>query len=176
MLDGLRSVAGCDSVLPFVVQFYGNPFSYLWDDDNGETHEIRQGGGGEQGDFPVPMLYALGQHQVLRSVQSCPRPQQRFLVFQDVVHTVAQPEQIVAVHRILGEELRQHRSIRINAGKTQMWNRGGHVPSGYETILNEARAIDPHADVLFGRLESSPEKRGIRVLDAPLGRAEFVRS
>ena len=42
MLDGLRSVAGGDSVLPFVVQFYGNPSSYLWDDDDGETHEIRQ--------------------------------------------------------------------------------------------------------------------------------------
>ena len=33
MLDGLRSVAGGDSVLPFVVQFYGNPSS----DDDGET-------------------------------------------------------------------------------------------------------------------------------------------
>ena len=47
MLDGLRSVAGGDSVLPFVVQFFGNPSSCLWDDDDGETHEIRQGEGGE---------------------------------------------------------------------------------------------------------------------------------
>ena len=43
MLDDLRSVAGGDSVLPSVVQFYGNPSSYLWDDDDGETHKIRQG-------------------------------------------------------------------------------------------------------------------------------------
>ena len=47
MLDGSRSVAGGDSALPFVLQFYGNPSSYLWDDDQGETHEIMQGEGGE---------------------------------------------------------------------------------------------------------------------------------
>ena len=29
MLDGLRSVAGVDSALPFVLQFYGNPSSNL---------------------------------------------------------------------------------------------------------------------------------------------------
>ena len=47
MLDGLRSVAGGDSALPFVLQFYGNRSSYLWEDDPGETHEIMQGEGGE---------------------------------------------------------------------------------------------------------------------------------
>ena len=31
-LEGLRPVPGGDSVLPFVLQFYGNPSSYLWDD------------------------------------------------------------------------------------------------------------------------------------------------
>ena len=45
MLEGLRSVPGGDSVLPFVLQFYGNPSSYVWDDDHGTTHEIRQGEG-----------------------------------------------------------------------------------------------------------------------------------
>ena len=55
MLDGLRSVASGDSVLPFVLQFYGNPSSYLWDDDHGETHEIKQREGGEQGDPLVPV-------------------------------------------------------------------------------------------------------------------------
>ena len=50
MLTGLRSVPGGDSALPFVVQFYGNPSSYLWEDDVGDVHEILQGEGGEQGD------------------------------------------------------------------------------------------------------------------------------
>ena len=67
MLKGLRSIPGGDSVLPFVLQFYGNPSSYLWEDDSGVTHEIRQGKGGEQGDPLMPLLFALGQHQALRS-------------------------------------------------------------------------------------------------------------
>ena len=43
MLDGLRSVAGGDSALSFVLQFCGNPSSYLWEDDLGETCEILRG-------------------------------------------------------------------------------------------------------------------------------------
>ena len=176
MLDGLRSVAGGDSVLPFVVQFYGNPSSYLWDDDDGETHEIKQGEGGKQGDLLMPMLYALGQHQTLRSVQSRLHPHERLLAFLDDVYAIAQPERIVEVHRILGEELWQHSRIRIKAGKTQIWNRGGHVPSGYETLLNQARAINPHAEVWFGGADRPPEVRGIRVLGTPIGTAEYVKS
>ena len=52
------------------------------------------------------------------------RPHERLLACHDDVYAVAQPERIVAVHRILGEELWQHSRIRINAGKTQIWNRG----------------------------------------------------
>ena len=61
----------------------------------------------------MPMLYALGQHQALRSVQSRLRPHERFLAFHDDVHAVAQPERIVAV---------KPRS------RTRV------VPSGYETL------------------------------------------
>ena len=78
----------------------------------------------------LPMLCALGQHQALLSVQSRLRPHERLLAFHDDVSAVAQPERIVAVHKILGEELWQHRRIRINAGKTQIWNRGGPCPQG----------------------------------------------
>ena len=69
MLDGLRSVPGGNAVLLFVLQFYGSPSSYLWDDDEGETHESRVNGG-EQGDALMPFSYALGQHQALQVVQS----------------------------------------------------------------------------------------------------------
>ena len=128
------------------------------------------------------------QNSVLRSppVRSSPEtvaeaaqfspPSTRETLFHDDVYTVAQPERTVAVHRILGEELWQHTRIRITTGKTQIWNRGGHVPSGYETLLNEARAINPHAEVWFGGFDRHPEERGIRVLGTPFGTAEFVRS
>ena len=53
---------------------------------------------------------------------------------------------------------------------------GVAIPSGYETLLNEARAINPHAAVWFGGSDRPPEERGIRVLGTPLSTAEFVRS
>ena len=124
---------------------------------------------------PCCML-SFGQHQALRSVQSRFRPHERLLALHDDVHAVAQPKRILAVHRILGEELWQYSRIRINPGKTQIWNRGGHVPNGHETFLNEARAINPRAEVWFGGFDRPPEKRGIRVLGTPLGVAEYVRS
>ena len=49
MMRGLLEVGGGGSALPFVRQFYGSPSTYWWDDEEGVTHEIRQGEGGEQG-------------------------------------------------------------------------------------------------------------------------------
>ena len=88
MLTGLRSVPGGDSALPFDVQFYGNPSSYLWEDDLGDIHEILQGEGGEQGDLMMPMLYSLGQHQALLSVQSKLSADERLLAFLDDIYVV----------------------------------------------------------------------------------------
>ena len=48
---------------PFVLQFYGQPSSYIWEDEMGEVHDIVQGEGGEQGDPLMPALFALGQHE-----------------------------------------------------------------------------------------------------------------
>ena len=45
MLDGLRSIEGGDSILLFVLQFYGNPSSFLWEDDEARhTRSIREKG------------------------------------------------------------------------------------------------------------------------------------
>ena len=119
MLEGLRSVPGGDSILPFVLQFYGNPSSYLWEDDFGETHEIRQGEGGEQGDAMMPMLHALGQHQALLSVQSKLQEHERLLAFLDDIYVVSKPDRIREIHGFLRRDLWQFSRIRINEGKTQ---------------------------------------------------------
>ena len=50
MMEGLRRVVDGEQILPFVRAFYGQPSTYLWDDDCGEVHTIPQGEGGEQGD------------------------------------------------------------------------------------------------------------------------------
>ena len=69
MLSGLvRHMEGGDSVLPFVLQFYGTPSSYLWEDSEGVVHEVLQGEGGEQGDALMPALFSLGQHGALVAI------------------------------------------------------------------------------------------------------------
>ena len=175
MLEGLRSVPGGDSALPFVVQFYGNPSSYLWEDDVGDVHEICQGEGGEQGDPMMPMLYSLG-HRALLSVQAQLQTHERLLAFLDDIYVVTVPERTLEVHNILRTEFWRHSRIRVNEGKTQIWNRGGFTPSGHEVFLEAARVDDPDAQVWFGDHEAPVESRGIRVLGTPLGTAEYVRA
>ena len=40
----------CPWMLPFILQFSGRPSKYIWEDEQGEVHEMFQGEGGEQGD------------------------------------------------------------------------------------------------------------------------------
>ena len=134
------------------------------------------GEGGEQGDPLMPMLFALGQHQALRSVQSQLPQDECLLAFHDNIYVVSQPEQTVEIHDILTEDLWDYSCIQIHAGKTQIWNRGGHIPTNHDTLLRAAHVEDPEAQIWFGSLEAPPEERGIKVLGTPLGTAAFVRS
>ena len=67
MLSGLMDMEEGDRLLPFVRLFYSDPSTFLWDDEVGDTHEIRQGEGGEQGDALMPLLFSLGQHGALKA-------------------------------------------------------------------------------------------------------------
>ena len=49
MMAGLRRMVDGEQILPFVRAFYGQPSTFLWEDDTGEVHTIPQGEGGEQG-------------------------------------------------------------------------------------------------------------------------------
>ena len=58
-----------NQILPFVRCFYGRTSTYLWENEVGDTQEIPQGEGGEQGDPLMPLLFSLGQHPALEAVQ-----------------------------------------------------------------------------------------------------------
>ena len=70
MLEGLHRMVDGDQMIPFVRLFYGSPSVYLWEDDMGDTHEIIQGEGGEQGDPLMPLLFSLGQHSALLAINA----------------------------------------------------------------------------------------------------------
>ena len=70
MTQVLRRVVDGEQSLLFVTVFYGQPLTYLWEDDIGEVHTIPQGEGGEQGDPLMPLLFCLGQHPELTAVSA----------------------------------------------------------------------------------------------------------
>ena len=91
---------------------------------------IHQGEGGEQGDPLMPMLFALGQHQALRSLQHFLRSDERFFAYLDDIYVVCAPERVGVIHARLKVDLWEFARIQVHMGKTQVWNRGGHYPPG----------------------------------------------
>ena len=127
----------------------------------GETQEIPQGEGGEQGDPLMPMLFALGQHQALEAVQSRLRDGEKLFAFLDDVYLVCSPGQVADVLKIVEEELMAHANISLHLGKTQVWNRSGVVPAGIEEISRAARLVKPDAIVWRGDDELPLAQQGI---------------
>ena len=69
MLLGLERVPGGGAASPFVRLFHSEPSAYIWEDDDGVVHTIRQGEGGEQGDQLMQPLFCVGQHSALEVIQ-----------------------------------------------------------------------------------------------------------
>ena len=67
MLAKLLEVAALQGLLPFARFAYSETTTYLWEDDEGVRHHIRQGEGGEQGDPLMPLLFSLGDHDPRRT-------------------------------------------------------------------------------------------------------------
>ena len=177
MLRGLRHMEGGEAILPFVLQFYGAPSTYLWEDSDGVVHEILQGEGGEQGDALMPTLFALGQHDALVAIQARLSPEERLFAFLDDIFVWSPfPNRMATVHTTMQEELLAHTGIQIHHSKTQLWNRAGVAPAGSVALTVAAKAVDPDAIVWRGDAELNPEDRGVVILVTPLGHEEFVRS
>ena len=148
MLDGLLNVGHCGAVLPFVRMFYGAPSSYLLEDSAGTVHTIRQGEGGEQGDALMPLHFAVGQHSALDAVQEELQEREVLLAFHDDIYVVTpDPARVGPIYAVFQEHLHAYARIRINGGKTQVWNRGGTRPEACDVPEQIAQSLDPDAQV-----------------------------
>ena len=176
MLDGLQQVCGSDTVLPFVLQFYSDPSQYLWTDDCGDTHVIHQGEGREQGDALMPMLYALGQHGALLSLQDFLLPDEHLFAYLDDMYVVCLPDRVGPIFKHLQEALEQYARIQVHLGKTQVWNRGGHVPPACAEMQAAADRADPQSQARIWRGAGLPSQQGIRVLGIPIGHEEYLHA
>ena len=137
MLAGLTRVTGGPSALPFV-----RPSVFLWEDDEGNVHDIVQGEGGEQGDPFMPALYSLEQHGALVATQETLDPAERDSSLSWTTSTrFLSPS-------VLEREMWRHAGIRLYLGKTQMCRtRVTFSQSVCESLVLAGRAQDPPAEV-----------------------------
>ena len=113
MLQGLLRVPGANQCLPFVRMFYSEPSEYVWHDADGTAHIIQQAEGGERS---------------LEAVHAQMQPNELLVAFLDDVITIARPDRVGLAHQHLADELWAHCRVRLNSGKTRIWNLSGRVP------------------------------------------------
>ena len=87
-------------------------FAVLWSDDCGVTHVIHQGEGGEQGDALMPMLYVLGQHGALASIQESLLLGEHLFAYHDDLYVVCSPERVGPIYKIVEDALEAHAEFR----------------------------------------------------------------
>ena len=167
MLIALQGLPLGAEALPFVRQFYGSPSRYIWTDDQGTVHSIPQGEGREQGDAMMPLLYALGQHKALVNIAAQLKESEKLLAFLDDIYVVCQPDRVGIIFETIKVELWDHAKIRINDGKTKVWNSAGIVPEGIESLGD---------DVWKGSSILPDFERGLNILGTPIGTEAYVKA
>ena len=175
MLEAFCRMPGGEQVLPFVRMFYGAPSVHLWEDDLGVVHHIHQGEGGDQGDPLMPLLYALGQHGALVSIQGMMREGERLFAFLDDLYVVTVPDRIGAMFAVVQEYMRRDANIRVHLGKIKVWNAGGIRPRACEVLQQIVDAAGSRALVWRGS-DLPTAEQGIKVLGTPLGLAAHLRN
>ena len=158
MLQGIRTTPEANRCLPVVRMWYTRESEYIWHDSAGHPHSITQAEGGEQGPPLMPALFSLGQQPALQAVQTQLQPGETLYAFLDDIYAVVQPDRVRCIYGLLANHLEAHAHIRLNQGKTRIWNRGGHQPANTPSLGPETWA---------GNRELPPTQQGLTVLGAP---------
>ena len=147
--------------MPFVRLFYGSPSVYLLEDDMGDTHEIMQGEGGEQGDPLMPLLFCLGQHSALLAINAKLTQGESLFAFLDDLYVLCSPGRLSEVHKVIQHELWGRANIRVHRCKYQVWNRARVKPAGCEELTAAARLVKEDTRVWTGDQGISTAEQGI---------------
>ena len=129
-------------------------------------HSVTQAEGGEQGDPLMPALFSLGQQPALQAVQAQLQPGEHLYAFLDDVYVAVRPDRVRPVYDLLAHHLAAHANIRLNQGKTRIWNSSGHRPANTDTL---------GPDTWVGDRALPPEQQGFTVLGAPVGTEQYVQ-
>ena len=82
-LQKLHDTPALQALVPLVFALYGTGSRFLWWDDEGAVHDVKQGEGGEQGDPLMPALFALAQHNALEEANGNLAPSEKLMAFLD---------------------------------------------------------------------------------------------
>ena len=104
-------------LLSFVRFWLAHQLVYVWRDDDGITHDILQGEGGEQGDPLMPanlnsddtlvaVLDALGQHRTLRHAAAQLNSGDTLVAFLDDLYLLTTRDRAVAAYQTVAEAVR----------------------------------------------------------------------
>ena len=121
----------------------------------------------------MPALFALGQHRALVAAM---HPSTKLMAFLDDVHVVTTPPRVADSYAHLDRALWEHAGIRINQGKTQIFNRAGVFPPGCQHILRAGRQLTPPVVVWRGDSAVPSDQQKVTILRTPLGHVDFVRA
>ena len=169
MLEGLLKMENGDQILPFSEMFLWEPINIFIGRRDGRHPEHSTRGGRGARRSPHANAFCIRSAALLAT-------QARLLANElDDMYAVCRPDRCGAVFTILQQELQSHAEIQLHHGKTQVWNRGGVVPSGIEELTRMARRVKPEAVVWRGDPELPLSQQGMRVLGVPIGQPEFVR-
>ena len=147
LFQGVADMVDGEKIIPFIRQFYDSPSQFLWQDDMGEVRKVIQGEGGEQGDPIMPLLFSLGQHRALVSIQAQLKEGERLFAFLDDIYVVCAPERVGEVYLVLEQQLREKPGINIHQGKTKLWNKAGVKPAMSDVLTQVAQVQKPEAIV-----------------------------
>ena len=123
----------------------------------------------------MPVVVPLGQHAALERVQRSSREGEVLFAFLDDVYTVSMPDRVCDIHRLLEESLWAESGIRVNEGKTQLWNAIGESPPGHEVAASNGSCKSCSsgvADIRGFAITSSWHQS----VGTPLGHQDFVRA
>ena len=120
MMEALHTNPELASLFPFVRLFHGKNSKYVWYDDDGLSHEICQGEGGEQGDPLMPSFFALGQHAALVQVNATLREGEMLFANLDDIYVLCDPDRIAEIFVQIRHAL-FHQTGKSTSAKPMKW-------------------------------------------------------
>ena len=124
--------------------------------------------------------FSLGQHRNVWRKNKKIEQQLQFgelvVAYQNDICVIITPNRALPVHKLLQHELWKQVRIRVDDGKTQVWNKNGVQPRGCDTIDRAGRTTNVEFTTIWRGSALPTENQGIKVLGSLLGHDDFVHA